>query len=434
MSVPVVAVDLGATSVRVARVILDVDTVTVDVVHRHPHGPVADARGTLRWDWDGILAAVTIGIDRALDRGSVVSIGVDAWGVDYGLLGRDGRLLSPPISYRDGRTADYRMTIDRIGARRLYEISGLQEGPINTLFQLAVHDPEELAAAAHVLMLPELVVHHLTGTVTGERTSAGTTGLLDLATASWSEELAATIGLDAALLPVLAEPGTPVGTYRDVPVHLVGGHDTASAVVAGGAEGAAFVSTGTWLLVGCERPTPDTSSEARSAGFANEQGTFGGIRFLRNVAGWWLIEECRREWGTVSAVDLVDAAANVPSPPRSFDATDDRFLAPASMVAEICDASGLAVDAPPPAVVRAALESMTATVASVVERLPACSSVRAFGGGAQSALFVDLLAEKVGIPVSVGAAEATAVGNALTQGVALGAYESPAAARAAVPV
>lgn len=432
MGVPVVAVDLGATSVRVARVTLDADAVAVDVVHRHPHGPVLDASRTLRWDWDGILGAVHAGIAAAIARGPVASIGVDTWGVDYGLLDADGALLAPPVSYRDGRTAGYRTWIDRIGARRLYEIAGLQESPINTLFQLAAHDPAELAAAAHLLMLPELVVHELTGVITGERTSAGTTGLLDLATTTWSTDLAAAIELDVALLPALAEPGTPCGTHQGVPVHLVGGHDTASAVVAGGADGAAFVSTGTWLLVGCERPAPDTSPTAQAAGFTNEQGTFGGIRLLRNVAGWWLIEECRREWGMGSTVDLVEAAAGAPPPPTRFDATDDRFLAPASMVGEICDASGLAPDAPPPAVIRAALESMTATVASVIAGLPGCTSVRAFGGGAQSALFVDLLAEQVDLPVAVGAAEATAIGNAVTQGIALGVYASPAAARAAL--
>ena len=432
MSVPVIAVDLGATSVRVVRVGLDGDAVTHEVVHRHPHGPVPDGRGTLRWDWDAIVGAVRTGIERALAIGPAASIGVDTWGVDYGLVDRDGRLLSAPISYRDARTADYRATIDRIGARRLYEIAGLQETPINTIFQMAVHDPAELAAAARVLMLPELVVQQLTGEVTGERTSAGTTGLLDVSTGDWSVELAEAIGLDRALLPDVAEPGTPCGNYAGVPVHLVGGHDTASAVVAGGADGAAFVSTGTWLLVGCERAAPDTSPAAQRAGFTNEQGTFGGIRFLRNVAGWWLIEECRREWGAGSTVALVEAAAAAPPPPRTFDATGDRFLAPRSMVEEIVAASGLPTGASPAEVIRAALEAMAATVASVVDGLPACSSVRAFGGGAQSPLFVDLLAERLDVPVTVGPAEATALGNAVTQGVALGVYASPAAARSAL--
>lgn len=432
MTVPVIAVDLGATSVRVARVTLDAAAIRLDVVHRHPHGPVPDGRGTLRWDWDAILGAVRTGIDQALAIGPAASIGVDTWGVDYGLVGRDGSLLSAPVSYRDPRTADYRATIDRIGTRRLYEIAGLQETPINTIFQLAVHDPAELAAAAHVLMLPELVVQQLTGRVTGERTSAGTTGLLDVSTGQWSGELADAIGLEMALLPEMAEPGTGCGTYAGVPVHLVGGHDTASAVVAGGADGAAFVSTGTWLLVGCERPAPDTSTAAQRAGFTNEQGTFGGIRYLRNVAGWWLIEECRREWGAGSTVALVEAAAAAPPPPRTFDATDDRFLAPPSMVEEIRASSGLPVGASPAQVVRAALESMATTVASMVDRLPACSCVRAFGGGAQSPLFMDLLAERLGVPVTVGPAEATALGNAVTQGVALGVYESQAAARSAL--
>lgn len=186
------------------------------------------------------------------------------------------------------------------------------------------------------------------------------------------------------------------------------------------------------LLGRSNRLGADTSTAAQAGGFTNEQGTFGGVRYLRNVAGWWLIEECRREWGGASTVDLVAAAAAAAPPPVVFDASDDRFLAPSSMVAEICAASGLPVDAPPPRVVRAALQAMTATAAAVVADLPACSGVRTFGGGAQAEVFVRLLEKQVGLPVGVGPAEATALGNAVTQGVALGVHPSPAAARAAL--
>jgi rhamnulokinase len=432
MTVAVAAVDLGATSVRVCRTTLDDGGVALDVVHRFAHHPVRDTGGTLRWDWPGILAAVHTGLGRAIDAGPLASIGVDTWGVDYGLLDRRGELLGSPISYRDERTRDYHAVIERVGARRLYEIAGLQETAINTIFQLAAHDRAELAAVSHVLLLPELVVHELTGTVIAERTSAGTTGLLDLTTRSWSPELLDVVGVDASSFPEIAEPGTPCGTHRGIPVHLVGGHDTASAVVAGGRDGAAFVSTGTWLLAGAERPEPDTSPAALAAGFTNEQGTYGSVRFLRNVAGWWLLEECRRAWQSDSVADLVDAARAAPAPRDVFDATDERFLAPASMPDEIRDAAGLAADAPQPEIVRAALEAMAATAGRVIDELPGCEAVRAFGGGAQAPFFLELLAAHTRLPVARGPAEATAFGNALTQGIALGRYASQSEARAAL--
>ncbi|MFM8303159.1 MAG: rhamnulokinase family protein [Actinomycetota bacterium] len=428
----VAAVDLGATSVRVVRVELADDRVTHTVVHRLAHSPARDRQGVLRWDWDAIVRAVHTGLAHAAEAGPLASIGVDTWGVDYGLLDGTGALLADPVSYRDDRTRDFRTVIDRIGARRLFEIAGLQEVAINTIFQLAAHDPHELGAAATILMLPELVVHHLTGTVTGERTSAGTTGLLDAATAQWSAPLAEAIGLAPSLLPHLAEPGTLCGTYGGVPVRLVGGHDTASAVVAGATDGAPFVATGTWLLVGCERSLPNRSAAAHDAGFSNEQGTFGDIRFLRNVAGWWLIEECRREWGEADTVALVEAAADAPPPPQTFDATDERFLAPASMSTEIRNAAHLAPNAPHPHVVRAALESMAATVARVLDALSPHDELRVFGGAARSGVFVELLSRHTGTRITTGPAEAAALGNAVTQGVALGIYESQASARAAL--
>jgi rhamnulokinase len=432
VTVAVAAVDLGATSVRVCRATLDDSGVSLDVVHRFGHHPVRDAAGTLRWDWPRILDAVHTGLDCAIGAGPLASIGVDTWGVDYGLLDRHGNLVGSPVSYRDERTLDYRAVIERVGARRLYEISGLQETAINTIFQVAAHDRAELADAAHLLLLPELVVHELTGAIVAERTSAGTTGLVDLTTGRWSPELLDAVDLDERVLAEISEPRTPCGTYRGIPVHLVGGHDTASAVVAGGRDGAAFLSTGTWLLAGAELPVPDTSPAARAAGFANEQGTFGSIRFLRNVAGWWLLEGCRRVWKAGSVAELVDAARAAPPPTIVFDATDERFLAPASMPDEIRDAAGLGSDATHPEIVRAALEAMAATVARVIAQLPGCAEVRAFGGGAQAPFFLELLAGYTTLPVTHGPAEATALGNALTQGVALGRYASQSEARAAL--
>lgn len=430
----VVAVDFGASSMRVCRVELGEDSPKLDVVHRVHHGPARDASGTLRWEWSRLLTEVDRGLALALDAGPVASIGVDTWAVDYGLVDDSGALLAPPVSYRDERTADFRRIVDRIGEERLYEIAGLQLLPFNSIFQLAVEDRELLARAAHVVMLPELVVAHLTGQVVAEVTSAGSTGLFDLAARDWSDELCTAIDLPRRLLPEIQPAGAKVGTWRGVPVHLVGGHDTASAVLGGGAAGQAFVSAGTWLLVGRELPVADTSPAARIAGFTNEQAVFGGIRFLRNVAGWWLVEECRRSWGDPPIDDLLADAGALRAPSRLVDATADQFLAPPDMTLELRGAAGLPDDASPAEIVRVAVESMAASTATVVENLtdsgPRFTGIRVFGGGSRAELYLDALRRRSSLPVTTGPVEATALGNALAQGIAIGVYSDVASARA----
>lgn len=441
MSAPttVVAVDFGASSVRVCRVELDAPdrggAPRLDVVHRVTHGPVRDADGTLRWEWDRLLAEVDRGLELACAAGPVASIGVDTWAIDYGLVDAQGALLAPPVSYRDDRTANFREVVDRIGEARLYGISGLQLLPFNTIFQLAAEDRELLARAERLVMLPELVAAHLTGVITCEMTSAGCTGLLDLATGDWSDELCAAIELPRRLLPDILEPGTRVGEWHGIPVHLVGGHDTASAVLGGAVRGEAFVSAGTWLLVGREQPEPDTSDAARLAGFTNEQAAFGGIRFLRNVAGWWLVEECRRLWRDTDLDALLVEAAALPQPSTLVDATDDRFLAPADMPAELRAAADLPAHASQAEIVRAAVESMAASTAQVVAAMPGrepLSGIRVFGGGSRAQLYLDALRRHTTLPVSTGPVEATALGNALAQGIALGVYADADTARTAL--
>jgi rhamnulokinase len=218
-------------------------------------------------------------------------------------------------------------------------------------------------------------------------------------------------------------------------VHLVGGHDTASAVVGGSTPGYAFVSAGTWLIAGREQPAPDTSGAAREAGLSNEQALPTGVRLLRNLAGWWLVEECRRAWGDPPLADLVAEAANA-APVEPFDATDDRFVAPEHMPSEIACACGLPDDAPRGQLVRAAIDSMASTTVTVLDALPhrdddpSCRGIRVFGGGARAPLLLDALQARTALPVSVGPAEATALGNALVQGCGVGAYSSLDEARA----
>jgi rhamnulokinase len=429
--VAVVAVDFGASSIRVCRVELGDGAPALSVVHRYVHAPVADSGGRLRWDWPRLVAEMEKGLAVALEAGPVWSIGLDTWGVDYGLLDGRGELVAPPMSYRDHRTAGYRSVVDRLGgAEELFAITGVQLQPFNTVFQVAAHDRDELARARHLLMLPELLALHLTGEATGERSSAGTTGLVDIRTGEWSAPLAQAVGLDPALLPPILAAGTRVGSWQGVPVHLVGGHDTASAVVAMGDPGAgsAFVSAGTWAIVGRERPAPDLSAAALAANFTNEIGALGGVRFLKNLAGAWLIERCRPPWGEPSIAELIAAAATVDGPERVLDVADDRFLNPDDMLAVVTADLGLATDAPPPVVVRGIVESQVAGTADVLGQLGHVTDVHVFGG-AQSALYRRLLAERTGLPVCAGPVEATALGNALVQGIALGVYDDLADAR-----
>jgi rhamnulokinase len=429
----VVAVDFGASSIRVCRVELGDAVPSLDVVHRFPHAPVAEG-GVRRWDWAQLVAEMEKGLALALEPGPVASIGLDTWGVDYGLLDGRGELVAPPVSYRDDRTAGYRSVVERLGgAEALYGTTGVQLQPFNTVFQVAAHDQDELGRARHLVLLPELLVHHLTGEVLGERTSAGTTGLVDITAGEWSAPLAEVVGLDAGVLPPILPAGTLVGTWQGVPIHLVGGHDTASAVVAMGADvgpGSAFVSAGTWLLVGREQGSPDLSDRARRANFANEIGALGGVRFLKNLAGSWLIERCRPAWGDPPVGNLMAAAEEVEAAGRSrvLDVGDPRFLNPDDMLAEVAAGLGVPVDAPPPLVTRGIVESQVAGTARVLEELGSVTDVRVFGG-AQSGLYRRLLAERTGLPVHAGPVEATALGNALVQGIALGAYDDLVEAR-----
>lgn len=432
---PVIAIDFGASSIRVCRIDLDARPVALRVVHRHPHGPVRHPDGSLRWDWARLLAEMHRGLELALREGPAASIGVDTWGVDYGLLDARGELLAPPFCYRDERTRDWMDVVARIGARRLYQLAGVQLMPLNTIFQLAALEADERSRARSLLMLPELIVYELCGEPMAELTSAGTTGLVDIHAGRWSEELLDAVGADRAWFQEIRPAGTRAGSWRGIPVHLVGGHDTASAVVAMAARPSprtAFVSAGTWFLVGRELDAPDTSEEAQARNFANERGTFGSIRFLKNLIGMWLLEECRRGWGDPPVEDLLDAAAAVRSPVPVIEVNQPELLAPDDMAAALCGMAGLPADAERGVIVRLILDSIADGVSRIVEDLDPVDDVTLFGGASRSALLRETLANRSGRTVRTGPVEATAVGNALTQGVALGVFADQEEARASL--
>lgn len=427
----VLAVDLGATSVRVVAVDIDAPQPTLQVLHRWQNGPVRDGDGSLRWDWPRILLEVRRGLEAGLKAGPAASIGVDGWAVDYGLLDRYGRLLEPPYSYRDDRTARWHSIAQRIGVDRLYRITGVQQMAINTVFQVALHDRDQLRKAAKLLLLPDLLVRELTGFEGAERSNASTTALLDARSGDWASEITAEIGLTEGILPEVIPAGLAVGSWHGVPVHSVGSHDTASAFVGvpvTPSARTAIVSSGTWFLVGVERPTLDLSEESRVANFSNERAALGGFRFLKNVAGFWMLERCRAQWGGPPIMELVNAAAQVIRPVSLVDVMDPRFSAPIDMETEIRVAARLGGGASRAEIVRCIMESIAAAAARVVRELgpivgAPIEELLVVGGGARVSLMNDLLRRHTGLRVTVGSPEASALGNALVQGIALGRFK-----------
>ncbi|MDP9796749.1 rhamnulokinase [Catenuloplanes nepalensis] len=426
------AVDLGASSGRVVRATLDGSTLSLDEVHRFPNEPVS-VNGTLHWDILALYRGVLEGLRRS---GPVDSIGIDSWAVDYGLLDSTGALLGNPVHYRDARTTgSWRSVAAAIGEERLYGITGLQQLNFNTLYQLsAARDTPVLAAARHFLMIPDLIAYWLTGEIGAEITNASTTQLYDLGKRAWSAELIGAAGLDAGLFPPLREPGTVIGRARELDgnpaVVAVGSHDTASAVVAVPAADAhfAYISCGTWSLVGVELDGPVLTEASRAANFTNEGGVDGTIRYLRNVMGLWLLQESCRTWGDPDLGCLIDAAGAREPFVSVVDPDHEDFLAPGDMparIAEFCRRTGQPVPADPPAFVRTIVDSLALAHRRTVREAAALSGTRVdvvhvVGGGARNALLCQLTADACGLPVLAGPVEATALGNVLVQARAAG--------------
>ena len=298
MNVRVAAADLGASSGRVIAASVGADTLELRECHRFPNRPVRTA-GTLHWD---ILALYQGVLDGLRAAGPVDGIGIDSWAVDYGLLDDAGALLGNPVHYRDGRTADAAANLERLGAEELYATTGLQFLPFNTIHQLAAEP--RLGTARRLLLIPDLLAYWLTGEQGAEVTNASTTQLLDVRTRTWATGLIEKVGADPALFPALREPGGIIGATEDgTPVIAVGSHDTASAVVGVPAEHErfAYISCGTWSLVGVELDAPVLTEASREANFTNELGVDGTVRYLRNVMGLWLLQECVREWSADTA-------------------------------------------------------------------------------------------------------------------------------------
>jgi rhamnulokinase len=435
----VAAVDIGASGGRVIAARVSDSGVETREVSRFPNEPVV-AGGTLYWDILRLHASVLAGLSAAAASFPLASAGIDSWGVDYGLLDGAGALIGNPVHYRDSRTDGVTAGLPRA---ELYAVTGIQHLPINTIYQLiAAAGTPALSAARTLLLIPDLLAYWLTGVTGAEVTNASTTGLLDVRSRQWATGVMERTGIPPGLFPPLRQPGDVIGPITagapgltggsgPVPLVAVGSHDTASAVVAVPATGRhfAYISSGTWSLAGIELSAPVLTEESQRANFTNEAGIDGTIRYLRNVTGLWLLQECMRHWGAPSLDSLLAEAAAVPSLRFVVDADDPVFLPPGDMPARIASwltSRGLAAPSEPGQIVRCVLDSLAMAYRRALLAAQSLSGqhadvVHIVGGGSRNALLCQLTADALGLPVVAGPAEATALGNALVQARALGA-------------
>ena len=436
------AIDLGASSARLFAGHLEGDCLLASEVVRLPNGPVRLPDG-LHWDvlriHQGMLKGLA-GMSRQVD--GPLWTGIDGWGVDYGLLDAAGHLLGPPFHYRDHRTAGRPEEADRlVGAERIYDATGIQEMEINTIFQLmADRGTAAYGAASQLLLVPDLLAYFLTGERRFERTNASTTQLVDVRTSELVEWVLPLLGLRRDLFapavqpgeligPVLAEVAASVEMASPVSVVAVASHDTASAVLAAPArvDDFAYVVSGTWSLVGLELERPVIDEASRQANFSNELGVDGTVRFLRNVMGHWMLQECERTWALSgqphSIGPLLEEASRQPAFRSLVDTGGPDFARPGNMpalVREACARSGQPVPGSDAELVRCIVDSMALAIAGTLEEAlglarHSVSVVHVVGGGVANELLLGLIAAATGLEVVAGPVEASAIGNLLVQ-------------------
>lgn len=434
------AVDIGAESGRVVAGTLTDGMLTISEVCRFPNTPIR-VDGTLRWDIQGLIQNVRDGISSF---GPAASVGVDTWGVDYVLLDDAHNLVEQPFHYRDARTNG---VMERLASPSLYQETGIQFLPFNTIFQLASVLPSTFASANHFMTIPDYIHHELSlnRRVACEYTNATTTQLLSAKTGKWSDSLLELVGAPRSIFPEIVPPGTSLGRTWNGRSELIAPacHDTGSAVVAIPSTSAdvAWISSGTWSILGVEQPTPLVSDESYRLNYTNEGGVFGTVRVCKNVMGLWILQECRRGWGDVSYAALQQEATLASSIGSTFDPDDARFLAPSNESSSMEDRiltclkeNGLAPPSTRGEMVRLILESLAAKYSvniSLLETLIGrrLSAIHIFGGGCQNALLNQLTANACGRPVIAGPVEATAIGNLLMQMITLGEISSLVEAR-----
>ncbi len=448
------AIDLGAESGRAVIGVLSDGVLETAEVHRFAHAPLNKPAG-LHWDLELLWREIRAGLGHAgvwcLARGLKLStIGVDTWGVDYALLDKQGEILEAPRCYRDPRNqAAYDRVLADVGAETIYAATGIQFMPINTLYQLAAaceHTPDLFRRASRLAFMPDLFHFMLTGVMKTERSIASTSQMLDPATGTWARPLIERCGIPTHMLGEPVDAGTIIGPVKrdlldaagisgDVIAVAPAAHDTASAIAAVPADGKrpwAYLSSGTWSLMGVELAAPIVSEAARLAPFTNELGAACTVRFLKNIAGLWLVQEIRRELadrGTPMDYTQLARAAEVASPFRTLiDPDRPQFATPGRMIEKVTDfaaATGQPIPATPGELVRCCLDSLALAYGRVNDNLGVVTGItpqvlHIVGGGGRNTLLNQLTANCTGLPVLVGPFEATAVGNLLVQAMGVG--------------
>jgi rhamnulokinase len=413
------AVDLGASSGRVLVGTIGKTALEIEEVHRFANEPVRLPSG-LHWDILGLYRNIRQGLAEA---GPVVSAGIDSWAADYGLIDEDGSLLGLPFHHRDDRTAALPEWSD---PAVLWRTTGIADQPSNTLHQMRAEGKRRLEGTAHLLMIPDLLAYWLTGEIGAEHTNASTTQLCGIKGA-WSAAVASEAGIDPSILPQVRRPGDRIGdTDLGTPLFAVASHDTASAVAALPAESDrfAYISCDTRSLVGLELERPVLNEAARLAGFTNEAGVDDTVRFLRNVMGLWLLQECQRFWGEYSLGHLLAEAVDVKPLAALIDSQDPVWLPrgdeQGGMPARIAERAVGRTPKTRGEIVRCILESLALGHRNAIAEASALAgreveAVHVVGGGAQNTLLCQLTADATGLPVLAGPVEATALGNFLVQ-------------------
>lgn len=441
----VLAVDLGAESGRVMAVHFDGRQLELEEIHRFSNGAVT-VRGTLYWDILRLWSEIQTGLSKGM-RYNPAGIGVDTWGVDFGLLDKNGRLLSNPVCYRDSRTEGMMEAVfAQVPRYEVFTTTGIQFARYNTLYQLmslVTENSPLLDVAETLLFTPDLISYWLTGEKIAEHSIASTSQMLDVYTRQWSDELLGKLNIPRHFLPPIVNAGTRRGSYEGVPVFAVGSHDTASAVAAvpTKTQNYAFLSSGTWSLFGLETRQPIVSEAALAVNVTNEGGVYGTVRLLQNLMGLWIVQQCRKTWqqqGQPYSYAQLVKLARAETPLRSLiNVTDARFLPPGDhpqLVQDFCAGTGQPVPQTPGAIIRTVLESLALGYRHSLENLLTVSKqtvdvIHIVGGGIQNELLNQMTANATNRPVIAGPIEATVIGNALVQLIALGELQDIAEGR-----
>ena len=451
----VLAVDLGASGGRAIVGSFDGTKIKLEEVHRFSNDPVL-CNGTLYWDVLRLFHEIKQGILKAREAG-ITSVGVDTWGVDFGLLDKQGRLMENPIHYRDERTLGMpEAAVGKISRQELYEITGNQLMEINTLFQLLslkTNRQEFLDQAETLLLMPDLFHYFLTGVKSTEYSIASTTQLMDARKRTWSEELFSRLRLPKRLVTPIHKSGTLLGPFhkelceelevKNINVISVASHDTQSAMVAVPCSGEnfIFISCGTWSLVGTEQKQPVINESSALYNLTNEGGYENKTSFLKNIIGLWLIQECRRYWqkeGMSFSFAQLEELAMKEKPFMAFiDPDAPEFLAPGNLPARIqeyCKKTGQYVPETIGEIVRCIYESLVIKYRLAILEIKKCTGIsyndiHIIGGGAKSALLCQMTADACKMKVVAGPVEATVYGNVVVQMITQGAIENVARAR-----